>query len=71
MGIVVIIVKYLLFLVFIMFRICFSVYFIGKIEYVGCKFDELGDKADIKQSSRFNNTFEHKIMEKLDVKQIV
>jgi len=50
-----------------MFRTCFSVYLIGKIEYAGCKFDELSDKADIKQSSRFTTTFAHKIMEKLDV----
>lgn len=62
-----IVVKYLLSHVFIMFRTCFSVYLIGKIEYAGCKFDELGDKVDIKQSSRFNNTFTHKITERLDV----
>lgn len=39
---------------------------IGKVEYAGCKFGELGDKANVKQSGRLNNTFAQKVMEKLD-----
>lgn len=39
---------------------------IDRYQYKGCKFAELGDKDNIKQSGRLNNKFAEALMSKLD-----